>query len=298
MSATGFENVRTAKVDGATLAYCEQGEGEPVLFVHGGVSDLRIWTNQMPVVGRSYRTIAYSRRFARPNEDIDPEAPDSWDHHVDDLAVFLREIGAAPAHLVGSSQGAFISLLAAIRHPEIVRSLVLEEPPVIPLLVSFPPRAMELLRLLATRPRSAIAIIQFVLGTVTPATRAFERGEDEKGLEIFLRGVLGAETFGQLSEENAQRSRENISTLRAGMLRDIGFPDIDDEDVRGVRVPVLLVTGDRSPAVLLRLTDRLEELLPNVDRVEIPNASHIMHEENPAAVNDAILDFLARHPAP
>lgn len=298
MSPTGFENVRTAKVDGATLAYCEQGEGEPVLFVHGGVSDLRIWTNQMPVVGRSYRAIAYSRRFARPNEDIDPEAPDSWDQHVDDLAVFLREIGAAPAHLVGSSQGAFISLLAAIRHPEVVRSLVLEEPPVIPLLVSFPPRAMELLRLLATRPRSAIAIIQFVLGTVTPATRAFERGEDEKGLEIFLRGVLGAETFGQLSEENAQRSRENISTLRAGMLRDIGFPDIDDENVRGVRVPVLLVTGDRSPAVLLRLTDRLEELLPNVDRVEIPNASHIMHEENPAAVNDAILDFLARHPAP
>jgi pimeloyl-ACP methyl ester carboxylesterase len=298
MSPTGFENVRNAKVDGATLAYCEQGEGEPVLFVHGGVSDLRIWTNQMPVVGRSYRAIAYSRRFARPNEDIDPEAPDSWDHHVDDLAVFLREIGAAPAHLVGNSQGAFISLLAAIRHPEVVRSLVLEEPPVIPLLVSFPPRALELLRLLATRPRSAIAIIQFVLGTVTPATRAFERGEDEKGLEIFLRGVLGAETFGQLSEENAQRSRENISTLRAGMLRDIGFPDIDDEDVRGVRVPVLLVTGDRSPPVLLRLTDRLEELLPNVDRVEIPKASHIMHEENPAAVNDAILDFLVRHRAP
>jgi pimeloyl-ACP methyl ester carboxylesterase len=298
MSPTGFENVRNAKVDGATLAYCEQGEGEPVLFVHGGVSDLRIWTNQMPVVGRSYRAIAYSRRFARPNEDIDPEAPDSWDHHVDDLAVFLREIGAAPAHLVGNSQGAFISLLAAIRHPEVVRSLVLEEPPVIPLLVSFPPRALELLRLLATRPRSAIAIIQFVLGTVTPATRAFERGEDEKGLEIFLRGVLGAETFGQLSEENAQRSRENISTLRAGMLRDIGFPDIDDEDVRGVRVPVLLVTGDRSPPVLLRLTDRLEELLPNVDRVEIPKASHIMHEEDPAAVNDAILDFLVRHRAP
>jgi pimeloyl-ACP methyl ester carboxylesterase len=78
------------------------------------------------------------------------------------------------------------------------------------------------------------------------------------------------------------------------MLHDIGFPAIEDADVRGVRAPVLLVTGDRSPAVLLRLTDRLEELFPSVERVEIPNASHIMHEENPAVVNEAILGFLGR----
>ena len=295
MTTTGFEDVRTAKVDGATLAYREQGEGLPVLFVHGGVSDLRIWVNQLPVVGRSYRAISYSRRYSRPNEDIDPEAEDSWLRHVDDLAVFLREIGAAPANLVGNSQGAFISLLAAIRYPELVRSLVLEEPPVLPLFVSFPPRATELLRLFATRPRTAIAIMQFVLGTVMPATRAFERGEDEKGLETFLLGVLGKKTFAQLSEESAQRLRDNISTLRAGMLHDIGFPSLEDADVRGLRIPVLLVTGDRSPALLLRLTDRLEELLPIVERVEIPDASHIMHEENPPAVNEAILDFLGRH---
>ena len=172
MTSTGFEDVRTAKVDGAELAYREQGEGEPVLFVHGGVSDLRIWANQLPVVGRSNRAISYSRRFARPNENIDPEAEDPWLQHVDDLAVFLREIDAAPAHLVGSSQGAYISLLAAIRYPKLVRSLVLEEPPVLPLFVGFPPRPTELLRLLATRPRTAIAILQFVLGTVAPATRA------------------------------------------------------------------------------------------------------------------------------
>ncbi len=294
MASATFENAKTAKVDGTTLAYCEQGEGEPVLFVHGGISDLRIWENQLPAVGHSYRAISYSRRYARPNEDIDPEAEDPWLQHVDDLAVFLREIGAAPAHLVGNSQGAFISLLAAIRHPELVRSLVLEEPPVIPLFVSFPPRAMELLRVFATRPRTAIAIMQFVLGTVTPATRAFERGEDEKAMQTFLLGVLGKQTLAQLSEESVRRFRDNISTLRAGMLHDIGFPALTDADVRSVHVPVLLVTGDRSPAVLLRLTDRLEELLPKVERVEIPDASHIMHEENPPAVNEAILGFLGR----
>jgi pimeloyl-ACP methyl ester carboxylesterase len=65
--------------------------------------------------------------------------------------------------------------------------------------------------------------------------------------------------------------------------------------VRSVQVPTLLMTGERSPAVLLRLTDRVQQLLPSAERVEIAPASHAMSEENPDAVNDAILGFLASH---
>jgi pimeloyl-ACP methyl ester carboxylesterase len=56
---------RNASVDGAALAYREQGEGEPVVFVHGSSSDLRTWERQLPAIGASYRAIAYSRRHAR-----------------------------------------------------------------------------------------------------------------------------------------------------------------------------------------------------------------------------------------
>jgi pimeloyl-ACP methyl ester carboxylesterase len=87
--------------------------------------------------------------------------------------------------------------------------------------------------------------------------------------------------------------RDNLRTLREQVLG-VGFPPLSDDDVRGVRVPVLLVTGELSPPLFLRLTDRLEELLPRVERVEIPEASHAMHEENAAAVNDAIVRFLGR----
>ena len=55
------------------------------------------------------------------------------------------------------------------------------------------------------------------------------------------------------------------------------------------------MTGERSPAYLPRLTDRLQQLLPTAERVEIAAASHLMHEENAGAVNEAILGFLARH---
>jgi non-heme chloroperoxidase len=132
-STGSFEGIRTAAVNGAALAYREQGEGEPVVFVHGSADDLRSWHRQLPAIGASHRAIAYSRRYARPNEDVEPDADDQMLPHVDDLVAFLRMMDAAPAHLVGHSFGGFVSLLAAIRHPQLVRSLVLQEPPVLPL---------------------------------------------------------------------------------------------------------------------------------------------------------------------
>jgi len=294
MTSTGFEDARTATVNGTSLAYREQGEGEAVVFVHGGISDLRTWEQQLSAVGRSYRAIAYSRRFARPNEDINPGADDQMLPHVEDLAAFLREIGVAPAHLVGNSWGAFICLLAAVRHPDVVRTLVIEEPPVGPLFVSTPPRPAELLRLFATRPRTAIGILNFGVKVIAPVQKAFQRGEDDKALRTFAQGVLGKESFDRLPEARKEQMRDNLSALRAQMLG-AGFPPLGDDDVRGIRVPVLLVTGELSPPVLLRLTDRLEELLPIVERVEIPGASHGMHEENAVAVNEAIVRFLGRH---
>jgi pimeloyl-ACP methyl ester carboxylesterase len=289
-----FEGVRTAAVDGIALAYREQGEGDAVVFVHGSASDLRTWEQQLPAIVTRYRAIAYSRRYARPNEDIEPGADDQMLPHVDDLAALLRLIGAAPAHLVGHSWGAFICLLAAIRHPEMVRSLVLQEPPVLSLFVSTPPPLRELLPLLVRRPRTALAILEFGAGTIAPAQRAFMRGDDEQALQAFARGVLGRETFERLPEERKQQARENLGTLRAQLLG-AGFPPLDEEDVRGLRVPTLLMTGERSPAFLLRLTEHLQQLLPNAERVDIAGASHAMQEENPGAVNEAILGFLARH---
>jgi pimeloyl-ACP methyl ester carboxylesterase len=294
MANTAFEGTRTVPVDGTTLAYRELGRGEPVVFVHGGLSDLRTWEQQLPAIGRSYRAIAYSRRFARPNEDIDPDADDPMPPHVEDLAAFLRGIDAAPAHLVGNSWGAFIALLLARRHPELVRTLVLEEPPVLSLFTRTPPRVAELLRVFATRPRTAIAILRFGAGTIAPVQKAFRRGRDEEAMRTFLHGVLGEAPSERLPEARQQQMRDNLSALRAQMLG-AGFPPLGDDDVRGVRAPVLLLTGEHSPAVLLRLTDRLEELLPNAQRVEIAGASHAMHEEKAAAVNQAILGFLGLH---
>jgi pimeloyl-ACP methyl ester carboxylesterase len=290
---SSFEGVRTAAVNGATLAYREQGEGEPVLFVHGSARDLRYWDEQLPAIGRSYRAIAYSRRYARPNQDIEPGEDDQMLPHVDDLTALLRVLDASPAHLVGHSFGAFICLLTAIRHPHLVRSMVLAEPPVLSLFMSTPPRPTELLRLFVRRPRTARAILSFSVKTALPAMKAFRRGDDELALRTFGSGYLGKEGYERLSVVRKQQLRENANTLRAQLLG-AGFPPLSEDDVRRVTTRTLLMTGERSPAFPLVLTKRLEQLLPNAEHAVIPNASHAMTEQNAPAVNEAILDFLGR----
>ncbi|HSN83050.1 MAG TPA: hypothetical protein VLS88_10765, partial [Polyangiales bacterium] len=79
-----FDRAWTVFVRGASLAYRERGHGEPVVLVHGSASDMRTWSHQLPALSASYRAVAYSRRYARPNEDIPPGADDPMDAHVED----------------------------------------------------------------------------------------------------------------------------------------------------------------------------------------------------------------------
>ena len=67
---------------------------------------------------------------------------------------------------------------------------------------------------------------------------------------------------------------------------------LEAKDVASIDAQTLLLTGEKSPILFHRLTDRLEELIPNSKRIDIPNASHIMHEDNAAAYNQAVLSFL------
>lgn len=297
MCAFPIAGIQTVRVNGATLAYLERGSGAGVVFVHGGYSDLRTWLPQLDALASKHRVVIYSRRYARPNEDIPKGRDDQMMPHVDDLLAMIRSLDIAPAHLVGNSWGAFICLLAALKEPALIRTLVLGEPPVLPLFVSNSPQVGELVRILLRHPRDAINIVSFAARVVGPAEKAYRDGDLEAGTRVFVSGVLGARAFEALPEARKQQMRDNHSADAAQLLG-TGFPALGDADVRRIQTPTLLVTGERSPAILRHtLTRRLAALLPDVERVEIPLASHLMHEENPEAFNQAVLSFFRRHAA-
>ncbi len=290
----GFGALQRVMVNGVSLAYRQVGTGEPVVLVHGGLSDLRTWAAQLDPLGARCRVIAYSRRYARPNEAIVPGAADPMPVHVEDLVALLHTLRAAPAHLVGNSWGAFICLLTAIEHPDVVRSLVLEEPPLLPLVLGCGsrPQPAILARSLRRRPRATLAVLGFGLRTFAPMAWAYRRGDAEGALQLFARGVLGRQAFTRLTAQRRQQMLESAAELRAEFRA--GFPPLTEGNLRAVRAPTLVLTGEHSPTIEGALSQWLAELLPEAEQVTVPGASHLMHEDNAAFVNDAIGDFVTR----
>lgn len=280
-------------IDGTRFEYSENGSGEPLVMVHGSASDYRTWQFQRDAFAEQYRAISYSRRWHWPNDPV-PEGTDySMAQHVDDLRAIVRSLDATPAHLVGHSYGGFLSLLLAIAEPQLVRTLVLAEPPVITLFVSSTPKPTELLKLLLRRPRTAAAIVKFGAKGVAPASKAFRQGDMEAGIRAVGGAVFGRGGFDRLPEARQAQVRDNSTNVKAELLGSGSLP-LEADRVRQVQIPTLLVTGERSLGLFQRLTDRLEELLPHAERVAIPGAMHMMHEDNAAAYNAAVLSFLSR----
>ena len=116
-------------IDGTGLYYEEAGNGEPVVFVHGNWSDYSTWGLTVPELPESLRAIVYDRRgFGRSQRTRERLTRRL---HEDDLAGVIEALGPGPAHVVGNSYGASTALGLAARRPELFRSLVVHEPPLV-----------------------------------------------------------------------------------------------------------------------------------------------------------------------
>ena len=278
-------------INGAQLRYRETGHGKPLILVHGSQSDARTWDHLVDRFGEHYRTIVYSRRYHWPNAPIPEDADYAMGQQVDDLEGLVVELGAQSAHLVGHSYGAYLALLLTLKNPTIVRSLVLAEPPVLPLFVRVPPSVGDLLKLFLRRPSVAMSVARFGARGMGPAVAAFERGDKERGLELISRAVLGSEAFDGLSADRLEQVRANL--IVAEFLGS-GFAPITDAAVAQVSQPTLLVESERAPKVFKHLVQHLETLIGGSERATIPRASHVMHEDNPEAFYKSVISFLKR----
>jgi pimeloyl-ACP methyl ester carboxylesterase len=117
----------------ATIDYVEGGSGAPLVLVHGSWGDRQIWEPVRPGLGRSFRTIAYSRRGHGQST-----GGGSLDDDVHDLAALIEYLDAAPAHLAGNSLGATICLRLLASRPDLVASVSAHEPPLFGLLAGAP----------------------------------------------------------------------------------------------------------------------------------------------------------------
>ncbi|MEB2777567.1 alpha/beta hydrolase [Algoriphagus sp. D3-2-R+10] len=279
------------KINDYVFELIEKGKGETVVFVHGSVSDYRTWQKQQEEFSKRHHTISYSRRFHWPNEQISEHEDYSINQHMEDLEALIKKLNV-PVHLIGHSYGAFICLLLAMKSPHVINSLVLSEPPIITLYVSNSPKPLEILKLLFSRPRTAIALIKLGVKGIEPATKEVKSGNMKKAIEIFGKATLGSDTYKNLSDLRMEQVYSNA--IKAEFVGS-GFPHLDINKIREIKIPTLLVSGRNTPKIFHFLLGRLMELLPKVERKIIEGASHISHEDNALDYNKTVLSFIEKH---
>ncbi len=260
------------KVNGLDLEYVDEGEGPPVVFSHGGSSDLRYWEPQRRPFAAAYRFVTYSRRYHGQGEwpaDVDY----STDAHVDDLVEVIRRLGTEPVHLVGFSTS--LALRAAVAVPELLATLTTIEPNV-PWLLEGSPEGESVL----SRWRSE-----------NERVRAEAAGDQSAEARLWFELVnnRGAGTFDDQAPGLMQMWLENFTALRPptpppeplrrGHLRDISLP-------------TLVVGAEYGMPYSRAIVDAISDCIPGARRLILPGVTHFMSYQAPDLFNQAVLAHL------
>jgi pimeloyl-ACP methyl ester carboxylesterase len=262
----------TASVDGYPLAYRDVGRGEPVLLVHGSLTDYRSWDAQVDALAARYRVIVPSLRHCYPERWRGADDDYRLARHAADLAALLDALALDRAHVVGHSRGGAVALALLGIARQRLRSLTLADP-----------RGLE--SLLPGGDREETEIGQ----AFARLRRALEAGDIEGGARAFVDGLGGQGAWDARTAAQRQMFLDNIGTAcDPGEL-----PDLASLDLARLDVPTLLLTGERSPRRYHRMFDALRALAPHIAApIVVAGAAHAMQRENPAAFNGALLAFL------
>ena len=262
--------VRTQMVDSYPMAYVERGTGPTVVLVHGALNDYRYWTPQLDSLS-GFRVVSISLRHYYP-EPWNGVGDFSLTRHAKDLVIFIEGLKAGPVNLVGWSRGGNVAVAATRLRPDLVRKLVLMDPALYELTPGAPPSGDD--------PRIA---------RIKATSEYFKKNDIDGGLRYFTDGVNGPGTWNRLSEDLRRGRRENAWTL-VGHLGDV--ETYSCADIGSFKMPVLLMTGERSPKQFGPILDGFQRCLPSAGRITIPNAAHPMSRMNPTAFNAALTRFL------
>jgi pimeloyl-ACP methyl ester carboxylesterase len=274
--------IKSVFVNGDSLHYVDVGKGETIILIHGTLGDYREWLPHLDTFSKNHRVIAYSRRYAYPNKQV---INDSADYtvipHAEDLASFIQSLNAGPVHLVGHSYGAFTALLTTLKHPELVKTVTLGEPPVAPLLLNVP---------------GGDTIANKFFAIVKPAAEAFKSGNDEKAVSIFAAWVIGDTNFYKsLPAEARSAMLANTLELRGSLLGNKPFPEVKCEDLKKIQIPVLLIKGEKTTSFFSTIVDEVGKCLANKETITLPGATHGLQMENPGDFNKMVLTFVDKH---
>lgn len=264
--------MKSLPVNGYPMSYMESGKGPAVVLVHGALADYRYWESQLVSLSSNMRIIAVSLRH---------HFPERWDGkggdytikvHAEELAGFIKALDCGPVDLVGHSRGGAVAALTASTRPDLVRRLVLAEPAILSLLPN------------AAGNEARVAQVKHL-------NERFANNDTEGALEFFIDSVNAPGTWKSRPESFRQIARDNVWTISRQAT------DIESMGVAGVaamKMPVLLIGGEKSPRMFIGILDAMNKALPSATRETLPDAGHQVSRDNQSAFDRALARFLSK----
>ena len=246
--------------------------GEPVLLMHAGTATAYLSLMTQPAFADEYRLVRYHRRGFAGSDPLVGEP--RIDRDVADALALLDVLGIERAHIVGHSGSGVIALQLALDAPERVLSLVLEEPAIANIDERWGNGLRELVAPIVRRSRTdpSGAMDQWMRG-ISPTWR----------LEL-MRTVPGG------PQQTIEDGEAFFSDVRA-----VEEWRIETERVGALSVPVLYLIGNSAFPGTRAVMRRFRDLVPHTEVAEIPDATHMLHTDQPEAVAHALASFFIQH---
>lgn len=265
MNQTGIAEHSRARIAWWMEGPDGEAGGDPLVLVHAGVADARMWEPVLPALARTHRVVRYDMRGFGATRSM----PGSFTH-AGDLRALLDKLRIERAHVVGASFGGQVALELAATRPARVASLVL--------LAAALPDIEPSPRLLAFAEAEESAI---ALGHIKEAAEVNVRMWAEHSTPEV-----------QALVADMQRVAFELQ-LREGADWDDLEPPVSAR-LGDIAVPVTVAYGDRDVEDFPQTARRLHEKLPGATLHEIAGAGHLIALDDPAAVAQLILRHLER----
>lgn len=265
----------TTTVNGVSVFYeCTGAVGEPLVLVHGSWGDHHNWDAVVPALSQTFRVLSYDRRGHGRSERAPGQGLARQD--MADLADLITRLDLAPAHIVGHSFGGSVVLRLAAEQPELFRSLIVHEPPLLDLLAGDP----------TTSPLYAETVRR-----IQEVAENLERGDLAGAAHRFVDTLaFGPGAWEHLPSPVQQSFIRNAPPF-LGQVRDPDAFAIDLTRLARFPHPMLLTQGDHSPPFLPPIMAKLAAM-PRVETRTLAGAGHTPQVSHPTEYAELITDFI------
>jgi len=263
---TGFIDVGNAR-----LFYEELGAGDPVVMIHGGLLDRRMWDGQFGVFAETHRAIRYDAR----GHGLSKAGNGSFSHH-EDLKRLLDALKVEKAAIMGLSMGGYIAIDFALANPDRVSALILAAP--------------------------GLTGYKFDSEVLKKNNEALNKAAQDNDIKMLVEYFQRSWTDGpaRTPDEVDPAVREKVRLMSTETLqnrnresREIRLEPPAIGRLPEIQTPTLAVVGDLDMPDILEIVGLIEKNVKGARKVIIKGAAHMVNMERPAEFNRVVLNFLA-----